>query len=446
MTTWLDTLTQHRLPVLEATCKRVDAFRRIPSDQFNLADLSNVVLADPLMAFQVLRSTARIERTRTFSESLNVEHALMILGANAFFEEFNKFDALESMFSLSQTGVDQIISLMSRARVAALLIKDWLSLMEEHRVEDCFVAALMHNVPACAFRAETGMDKSFADLDVLARQAGFLDYKQMIERFIESQRLSDLLLDLLTTPPGFDRRRLLLKSAIEVANMLEQGWWRIELVEKIVGVAHLLARPFETIWHDMLQLVLNVARNPHVPGYGLLARQLAAMPEPEQPLSQSFLNLSIQWDPASRSEPPAEFDQALNWVVSFLAKDMAQERVIFFRHNSPHWQLSATQYVGLNDDDTLIARPLPLAQHPFFASLGQKAQAFRCQPGQLDRLRATFADDFFARIGDHGFAAMSVVRDGRLLGVFYFDNCSSGKPVDDLVYQQFKAAVSRLCA
>ena len=40
---------------------------------------------------------------------------------------------------------------------------------------------------------------------------------------------------------------------------------------------------------------------------------------------------------------------------------MAQERVIFFRHNSPHWQLSATQYVGLNDDDTLIARPLPLS-------------------------------------------------------------------------------------
>ena len=55
--------------------------------------------------------------------------------------------------------------------------------MEEHRVEDCFVAGtLMHNVPACAFRAETGVDKSFADLDVLARQAGFLDYKQMIER------------------------------------------------------------------------------------------------------------------------------------------------------------------------------------------------------------------------------------------------------------------------
>ena len=212
--------------------------------------------------------------------------------------------------------MDQIISLMSRSRVAALLIKDWLSLMEEHRVEDCFVAALMHNVPACAFRAETGVDKSFADLDVLARQAGFLDYKQMIERFIESQRLSDLLLDLLTTPPGFDRRRLLLKSAIEVANMLEQGWWRIELVEKSSAWLTCWPRPFETIWHDMLQLVLNVARNPHVPGYGL-GRQLAAMPELEQPLSQSFLNLSIQWDPASSSEPPAEFDQALNWVVSF---------------------------------------------------------------------------------------------------------------------------------
>ena len=125
---------------------------------------------------------------------------------------------------------------------------------------------------------------------------------------------------------------------------------------------------------------------------------------------------------------------------------MAQERVIFFRHNAPQGQLSATQVVGLNDDDTLIARPLQLAQHPFFASLGQKAQAFRCLPGQLERLRATFADDFFTRIGDHGFAAMSVVKEGRLLGVFYFDNCTSGKPVDDVVYQQFKTAVSRLCA
>jgi hypothetical protein len=107
MTTWLDTLTLHRLPVLQATCTRVEEFRRMPSDQFNLADLSNVVLADPLMAFQVLRSTGRIERTRTFSESLNIEHALMILGANAFFEEFAKLTALESIPTLSQTGVDQ---------------------------------------------------------------------------------------------------------------------------------------------------------------------------------------------------------------------------------------------------------------------------------------------------------------------------------------------------
>ena len=104
MTTWLDTLTLHRLPVLQATCTRVEEFRRMPSDQFNLADLSNVVLADPLMAFQVLRSTGRIERTRTFSESLNIEHALMILGANAFFEEFAKLTALESIPTLSQTG------------------------------------------------------------------------------------------------------------------------------------------------------------------------------------------------------------------------------------------------------------------------------------------------------------------------------------------------------
>ena len=446
MTTWLDTLTLHRLPVLQATCTRVEEFRRMPSDQFNLADLSNVVLADPLMAFQVLRSTGRIERTRTFSESLNIEHALMILGANAFFEEFAKLTALESIPTMSQTGVDQIISMMSRSRVAALLIKDWLSLMEEHRVEDCFVAALLHNVPACCFRAESGVDKSFPSLDAMARQAGFLDYKQMIERFIESQRLSDLLLDLLTTPPGFDRRRLLLKSAIEVANMLEQGWWRIEVVEKIIGVSHLLAKPFEVVWNDMIQLILAVARTPQVPGYALLARQLAAMPEPEQPISQSFLNLSIQWDPANSAEPPAEFDEALSWVVRFMAKDMAQERVIFFRHNAPQGQLSAAQFVGLNDDDTLIARPLQLSQHPFFASLGQKAQAFRCLPGQLERLRATFADDFFTRIGDHGFAAMSVVKEGRLLGVFYFDNCTSGKPVDDVVYQQFKTAVSRLCA
>ena len=64
----------------------------------------------------------------------------------------------------------------------------------------------------------------------------------------------------------------------------------------------------------------------------------------------------------------------------------------------------------------------------------------------MDRLRATFADDFFARIGDHGFAAMSVVRDGACWACFILTTARLAKPVDDLVYQQFKAAVSRLCA
>ena len=182
MTTWLDTPDSAPSAGAERQpAKRADAFRRIPSDQFNLADLSNVVLADPLMAFQVLRSTARIERTRTFSESLNIEHALMIL-APMRFEEFNKFDALESMFSLSQTGVDQIISLMSRSRGGAadqgLAVADGRT--PRGRLLCGRTDAQCAGMP---FRAETGVDKSFADLDVLARQAGFLDYKQMIERF-----------------------------------------------------------------------------------------------------------------------------------------------------------------------------------------------------------------------------------------------------------------------
>ena len=446
MNIWLDTLANHRLPVLQATCSKMDTFRNMAAanTQFNLADLANVALGDPLMAFQVLRSIGRIERTRTFSESLNIDHALMILGADSFFAEFKRLSPLENSPSLSQTGIDQIIGMMSRARVAALLIKDWLSLMEEHRVEDCFVAALLHNVAACAYRVESGVDKPFLSLDALGRHAGFLDYKQMVERFIESQKLPDLLLDLLTEPPSFDRRRLLLKSAIEVANLLEQGWWRNEMVEKITGVSHLLAQPFETLWQDMVQLVLSVARNPDVPGYQLLARQLAYMPEPEQPAGQDFL--SLNWDKAAASNQTSALDDALRWVVGYLARDLGQERVIFFRNDAAHKQLNATQFVGLNDSDDLIARPIALVQHPFFGNLVQKAQAFRCQPGQLDKLKGVFADPFFDRIGDHGFATMSVIRGDKLIGVFYLDNASAEKGIEEAIYQQFKMAVSRLCS
>jgi hypothetical protein len=35
--------------------------------------------------------------------------------------------------------------------VAALIIKEWLSISGEHKVEDCFVAALIYNLPACLY-------------------------------------------------------------------------------------------------------------------------------------------------------------------------------------------------------------------------------------------------------------------------------------------------------
>ncbi|XLM22065.1 histidine kinase, partial [Chromobacterium piscinae] len=40
---------------------------------------------------------------------------------------------------------------MGRSRVAALLVKEWLSIMGDLKVEDCFVSALLYNLPGCIY-------------------------------------------------------------------------------------------------------------------------------------------------------------------------------------------------------------------------------------------------------------------------------------------------------
>ena len=431
---WFQSIAERRWPILPSTLVDIrDACSR-HHDLISFTDLANLCLSDPLLLFDLLRVVGSSRALQRNESIPSVEQTLMLMGLEAVIGRFGKLNIMQPVpDKLDAEVIDAVEDWLGRSRVAALIIKDWLSISGEHKVEDCFVAALIYNLPACLYLIYRNQ---LPDKPLLKEVADHFDtdYSRLLEQFVRAVPLPAGLLTLLGSGPP-SKRKQLLKLAMATANSLEQGWWRSPWLVGLDAAAKLLGVPAQQVYLGVVQACLTVARQPRANAYTYPARAMLFIEgeyqRPELKKAKALID-------------PDQLEQGIRESIRHLSNDLKYERVLYYRYDQDSHRLRLKYQVGLAEGHALRKLVPELEPGSFLALLSSKAQSFHAPESVRRQLERKYEDEFLEHIGDSEFAIMSLYLGHRLAGVFYVDNGRSGRPIDETSYHRFKELVARL--
>ena len=245
---WIGEFGRNELPVLGHT---VEALRRIAGDidRVSTQQLADIVMHDPIMTFKVLRYIQLRRHRSQLVDVTTIAHALMMLGMNPFLEHFTGQETLESTLAASPQALQGAMTVMSRARHAALYARDWAIVRHDIEVDEVTTAALLHDFAelllwCCApdlatsiqdlARAE-GLRSEAAQREIL----GFPMISLQLELAREWQ-LPNLLCGLMDERNASTPRALNVSLAVSVARHSANGWDDAALPDDFASIGRLL--------------------------------------------------------------------------------------------------------------------------------------------------------------------------------------------------------------
>ncbi|TDR73818.1 HDOD domain-containing protein [Paludibacterium purpuratum] len=435
LNSWLNAIAARRWPILPGTMAELRQACARHSDLINFTDLANLSLSDPLLLFDLIRVVGGSRALQRNESMPSIEQAMMLIGLEPVVSRFNSLTVLEPLAGRLHPGVVEDIAMwLAHGRVAAIIAKDWLSLAGEHKVEDCYIAALVYNLPACFYLLYSNRTADRPLLQEVAEVFG-LDYPKLLEQFVKTIPLPMGLLNILSTDGGVSRRKQLLRLAVGTANGLVQGAWRpqwwvgIEAAARLIGVSPAVA--YSAIPHACLQ----VARTPRAMSYSYPLREFIMLPG-------AFHQAEMHAIPPRDDE--GELDVALRDTVRHLAQDLHFRRVLFLRYDSEGHCLKLRYQVGLPPEHPLRNHAVGTAPGTFFALMSSKPQSFHAPPAARAKIAESYPDEFFSLLDGDAFAAMAIFTGHQLVGVFYVDYADEPRELDAEIYQRFKELVVSL--
>jgi hypothetical protein len=430
---WYQAIAGRRWPILPATRADLRHICSRHTDLIHFTDLANLCLSDPLLLFDLLRLVGGSRALQRNESNPAIEQMLMMVGLEGLIHRFNPLQAITPLpGQLDPETIEAVGDWMGRSRVAALIVKEWLSIAKESRVDDCFVAALLYNLPACFYLLFRNQVPEKPLLQAVADQFGS-DYPKVLAGFVEATSLPKALLQLYGAG-SHNLRRQLLRLAVATANALEQGWWRSQWIVGVEAAAHLMGCNYDTAYAAVGHAVLSVANHPRAPGYTYSARQFILLQGDYKPAELKV---------AAVLSGPEQLEQVLRESIRLVANELKFERVIFWRHEPHTHQLRLRYQIGLREGHPLRKLPLSLEDGSFLGLLASKPQGFHALASVRAQLGRKYHDPFFQHIGDAEFAIMAVYTGDELAGVFYADNPESGRPISENTYVRFKTLITQ---
>ncbi|POZ61123.1 HDOD domain-containing protein [Chromobacterium alticapitis] len=431
---WTQTIAEKRWPILPDTLNELRDVCARHSDLINFTYLANLCLSDPFLLldlFRVVGNSRALQRNESIPA---VEQTLLLMGLESVVTRFSRVEALEpSLDKLDEDVYEAVGDWLGRSRVAALLVKEWLSIMGDVKVEDCFVAALLYNLPGCIYMIQRNRLPDRPLLQELS-EVFDADYAQVLAAFIKAMPLPPGLQNLLG-PGAPNKRRQLLKLAMATANSLEHGTGRSTWMVGVDTAAKLINCTPEMAYQAVVHAVLNVAKHPHVAGYTFPARSLLILP--------SDGKVAAMRKTAALSGPD-QLENAIRESIRFLSNDLKFERVLYYHYEHDGHLLKLRYQVGVAADSPLRKLKVELEPGSFFGVFTSKPQSFHAPASVRQQLTRRYDDEFFQHVGDQEFALMTLFGGHKLSGVFYVDNAASGRAIDDKTYHRFKDLVTRL--
>lgn len=250
---WVEFFSAKEIPVLRQTVRSI-AEARGRLDRINARQISAIILRDPLMTVRVLRFTLRHRSKRQLQEISTVEHAVMMLGIEPFFNHFAQLDAIEEQLKPHPQALLGLLHVVRRAQRAAQYASDWANWRCDLNSEEVTVAAVLHDLaevllwcfaPPQALQILTMQkaDHTMRSADAQQTVLGFHLIDLQLALCTEWQ-MPELLLHLIDDVHDERPRVKNVKLAVDLARHSANGWDDPALpddfsaIEKLMNIDH----------------------------------------------------------------------------------------------------------------------------------------------------------------------------------------------------------------
>ena len=466
---WVSFLESQDVPVLRRTIQELEKLR--PSaERLTASQLAVVILRDPLMTLKLLRLANASRRGRLSTEITSVEHAIMMLGAVPLFKHFASQVALEDMLAQQPHALTSVLQVYSRSLHAAYQARQWAIQHQDIRVEEVFIAALLHdmsNILLWIYAPQRAQEIR----DAVRRERLYygVAHEKTMGFSVEDFRLAlaaawhfpEMLAELVDCRNAGVPRAQGVLLGVSIAHLAERGWHGACMEATLDAMAENLNLPLETTTWLVHQTAVAAAR--HWPGYGVApaATWLPMLPGPweeeclpdaagehEAVTKKKEAGGAALPDPVRlqqvMDEISAHLDGSLDLhdmmtlVLQGMHEGIGLNRIVFSLISRDRAFLKTKYVHGVPSGSPLRQFEVDLRSSSLFVRLLEKMQGVWFSPANAKTLAPMIPPEVLETIGEGEFFAMSIFVHGKPVGLFYADRQPSECSLDEHSYIEFK--------
>lgn len=426
------------LPILESSKQELLQLAR-KADRLRSADLSSRVLQDPLLTAQALRYINQRPRTGLSTEVVSIDSVILLMGVNAFVEQFLRLPTVESM--LLPTHPQAYLQLqreLQQRRLASRLAREFGVQRYDAHLDELYIAGEVAGLERCLATLAPAVPGAPA---VVSPEDGI--------RLRANWKLPESICLLLNHQADISPRALLTQTAVTLAERMQAGWWQPATQDALHTAAAALASDQQSLWQSVTRLLLQGARRelaqPQVwPAARWLAMLPGDWPEPAKPapVAHTLSNDRLKQLAAvvqNSAKAGASFNQIMMQAVTACTDGIGLNRVVFWLLMAGQNQLKVRYSVGLAGDDPLHELRIDLEAPHMFTQMMLKPQGVHLTAGNAKQLESLLPRGLRQVTGHGEFCAMSLFVGDKPVGLLYADRHGSAEAqVSEAQYQAFK--------
>ena len=253
---WVAYLSGAELPVLRHTVVELENLRQDAATA-NARVLAGVILHDPMMTMRVLRYIEAHRRQRQHTDITTIERAIMMMGCEPFFAEFDQLATIEDHLTGHPEALLGLLKVINRALKAARWAREWAILRHDLDVDEITVATLLRYAaemlmwcfaPALALQVKAAQGKDRQLRTSVAQRAAYgMSLNEIGTALAAEWHLPALITSLMDGAQADNPRVRNVTLACDLARHAANGWDDAALPDDFAAIGELLHINRETL-------------------------------------------------------------------------------------------------------------------------------------------------------------------------------------------------------
>ncbi|MCB6183610.1 HDOD domain-containing protein [Leeia sp. TBRC 13508] len=417
--------------------------------------LAAIIEHDPFISMQLIGFVNSSPRGNFASDVTTIEHAIMLMGFDQFFERFGRRMPVEKLLEKEPVRLGQIRERIAICEFAGLIALELANLRNDSKAEEVSVAAMLHDIIEplllLSHPDKLGELKEFSlsnriwQEESLQRSRFGCSYAEMRHALMSQYGMPSMFHDMMDASLVEHPRTRTVLFAVEWAHAAWHGTWTPALQQSLAAFGAALMKPVDVIWHRLTQVTLRLARQGAWNGLSHPAMWLPMLPG-DWPLPKvaapkhAWPDVKVVEKTITQLEQSAsELDvgQVMTILFRGVRLGIGLDRVALLVQPKGSKVLKPRFIVGLPDDHPLHSTELSLDTPHVLTKLAMKTQGLWFGNHNRSNL-SKFLPAAFADEQNRDWFAMSIWVHGHPLGVLYADGGSHRPHLDEPSYQAFK--------